>query len=679
MLTLGEKTDSNESHYREELDDILSKELTAENINTYTDDAINDLANLIDEIKNDPAYKWDFGLNVSSQAQEDTMLKQVLGINIGDTLDHIDNMGESIKGLDEVIQKGRQNQEQQVYIPADRLGHLTLVAHDGSYTEALAVPKAKVALFLLQNDFDVDLNNPEEFQMSTGTITGDMMRKISYDIIDVPVLNRAILSCDEIGNKTFVFDTEELHENNMTMDDIKNMTKSQIQKLLEDNPTLGVDLIYSKKYATNLSGLIQSPGESAAGRVRKKSEDEIRKEYLKDVDTAPEGWVTIFDFAQSVGGITQTTIKKRVVELGLEARTFKTKRGKVCTHYREEDLNEALTQFANLEMAPEGWITLNSYVASHEGLVFSSKTKKIVAEANLESREFKTPRGAPQIHYQIKDLDELFADIIGTEIAPEGWITINGYAAKHGVSVSKTVAMIRKLDLTGKSFKSDRGTIWTYYNEKDLDEALLEFTNLETAPEGWVTIADYAREHDWISPGTIKSLLAQSDINSKEYKTDRGRVHVFYREQDIDDLVAQFGEIEQAPEGWTTIHGYVSFHKGVLSETKVTALLKTSDIESRVYRTANNMAGAHYREVDLDNLVAPFVNIEKAPEGWVTIRAYADTYGDINRATIRKLATKAGLEMRQFRSNGANRIHDHYRKEDLDRVVAEYKAERTGS
>lgn len=50
MKGSGEDLDRREG-YQKQLDDILSVNLTAENINTYSDDALNGLIGLIDEIK----------------------------------------------------------------------------------------------------------------------------------------------------------------------------------------------------------------------------------------------------------------------------------------------------------------------------------------------------------------------------------------------------------------------------------------------------------------------------------------------------------------------------------------------------------------------------------------------------------------------------------------------------
>ena len=247
-----------ESLYQEKLDGILSRELTPENIDTYADDAMDGLAGLIDELRNDPAYKWDFTLNASSKEQEDEMLRQILGVDVAEVLDRIDYMGNDTDDLDEVVQKGRQNEEQRVYIPPDASAPLT--AGTEKYEEGEKVSKAKAALFVLENDFGVDLNNPEEFQMSTGVVTERMMRKTSYDIINALKLDRLIVSCDEIGNRTFVFDTKKLAEQGINIDEIKGFTKQEIQQLLDNNPAVGTGLVYSEKgYLAALSEKIKDP------------------------------------------------------------------------------------------------------------------------------------------------------------------------------------------------------------------------------------------------------------------------------------------------------------------------------------------------------------------------------------------------------------------------------------
>ena len=259
--SLNQKEKNKKEKYQQKIDDILSVGLTAENIDIYSDNALEGLTSLIDEIKNDSSYKWDFTLNLSTREQENEMFRRILGIDVDNVLEGIIRIGDDIKHLGSVVNNHRQDREQKTYVPTEKLGFIAIVANGGDFSRAPIVPKAKTTLFLLENDFGVDLNNEKEFQMFTGVNSENMMRQVSYDIINLPLLNRAILSCDEIGNRTFIFDTGKFEEKDISLDNIKNMTKQEILKLLDNNSDMYFillnEFIFSKQNKISLNVIFQ--------------------------------------------------------------------------------------------------------------------------------------------------------------------------------------------------------------------------------------------------------------------------------------------------------------------------------------------------------------------------------------------------------------------------------------
>src|SRR6478672_10978237 len=89
--------------FQTRLDEITSRSLTARNIDTYADDALNDLTELVDEVVSGQPYQPPY----SPIGNEQYALSQV-GLDaetVELTLDHISEIAESTKRLDSLIVK----------------------------------------------------------------------------------------------------------------------------------------------------------------------------------------------------------------------------------------------------------------------------------------------------------------------------------------------------------------------------------------------------------------------------------------------------------------------------------------------------------------------------------------------------------------------------------------------
>ena len=387
-------------------------------------------------------------------------------------MDGIIKIGDDIRRLDDTIKDRRQNREQMTYIPSDKLGFTAIVANGGDFSRASIVPKTKVALFVLENDFGIDLDDAEEFQMTTGINAEGMMRQVSYDIINLPTLNRAIASCDETGNMTFVFNTSMFEEKGISLDVVKGMTKQEIQGLLASDPMLGASLRYSKNYPSNLAKLIENPTKELAKKIEDNPDEFGQgKQYLKEVMKAPKGWVTIKGFAKT-HGISDGAVSKYVKDSDLEAKEFKDVTGRVGLYYREEDLENLVGDFLNVEKAPDGWVTIKGYAKTHG--VSDTTLARYVKASDLEAREFKADRGKVFLHYKEEDLENLVGDFLNVEKAPDGWVTIGGFAKTHGVGSMTVAKYVKASNLEAKEFKDVTGRVGLHYREEDLNRILSE-------------------------------------------------------------------------------------------------------------------------------------------------------------------------------------------------------------
>lgn len=88
------------------------------------------------------------------------------------------------------------------------------------------------------------------------------MRQTPYHFIELPTLNRIINVCDEEGNKTFVFNIEELTRHGIEVEDVKDKTKPQLQQMIRDLQGVGITLAYNKD--TFVDSIVQLLEDDAA-------------------------------------------------------------------------------------------------------------------------------------------------------------------------------------------------------------------------------------------------------------------------------------------------------------------------------------------------------------------------------------------------------------------------------
>jgi len=114
------------------------------------------------------------------------------------------------------------------------------------------------------------LSQPEDFQLYEGQVTATMMRQTPYIIADIETLNRLVCICNEVGNKTFVFDRSQIIKQfgeDEYVETIANSTKNNLKNLIEqsaqDNTSgiIGTGFVWGKTAASKLAALISGSKE----------------------------------------------------------------------------------------------------------------------------------------------------------------------------------------------------------------------------------------------------------------------------------------------------------------------------------------------------------------------------------------------------------------------------------
>lgn len=441
---------------------IISVPLSPENIDTYADSALDGLSALIADIEE--KYQWE-GLELSDKEREDKIFAEALpGTSVESALDRIDEVAQDLNGLDTLIEQTRSVPEQRVILVPDELPEVVIGGDgEGEWNRELKrLPKLKTALFVLEQDFGVDVRDPEQIKLSTGLVDRNMMRRTSYDAIELPELERFILSCDENGNKTFVFDTAKLGEVNITPEMLKNGTKSQIAELLEAKPEVGKSIIYSPNYVERIRSAIENP----AGELVQVKEKAEQAEYLERIATTrmPDGYITYAKLSDELGDLGATRLRRLVSDCAEEIGTIEvflidgSRSARCLSPAQVQILKDRAMERSN--EAPKGYLTPGMY-AKERGL--SAKAAKELVSKYGEDLGIMTDYYLPLKHEQVPYLSPEQQKILDSKlvpVAPEGYVQQVDIWKELGIGQSSLQNIISKC-------REELGELKTFSASKD--------------------------------------------------------------------------------------------------------------------------------------------------------------------------------------------------------------------
>ena len=371
--------------YSKQLEDILSTPLVPENFNTYADDAFESVAKMVEDMTR--KYPGESLPLPRGKAEDHTA-----GYYSMDLYDILDSLQSKVDETNHIKQFVKHlSEEDTVYVPPQTI-QPTIQTGNGEFSKKETSPKLETILFLLQEKYELDINNSEEIKITKGTVTKDMMRKEPYYLVELPSLNRSILVCNEIGNITYVMDSELLEEQAIEAELLVDLDKSQINELINTNHGLGVRITHTAKYLPKIELALESITDfSTKTEGGIESDDTIQEESLlkASADKAPEGYMSVKKTANELG-ISFHTVKKIITELGLEREKYKFGTN-VTNGYSPEDrarirdTAESMGLFA--PEAPEGYMSVNQ-IAKELGIGFYT-VKEIITELGLEREKYR--------------------------------------------------------------------------------------------------------------------------------------------------------------------------------------------------------------------------------------------------------------------------------------------------
>ena len=426
--------------YAKRVEAITRRNLTVENVDTYAEQALDDLIDSVDDLQTQ--YSKFPTVSLNGKAGEDAAL-EYFGINptlIDSTLDHVSNQVRIIENIDQRMARNIKYAPIVMVPPMDQ--RVEIRGRDGSFEEVRKVPRLKTILFVLQSKYDIALEGDQDenkISVTRGVVSPDMMRKEPYNFVQIPELNRSILVCDEIRNATFIFDNEKLKDAGVDKNSLIHLNKDELKGLINNGEGIGYRMNYSKKFVENLIGLIDRS-------IPKKSTDELVSQpedgqLLLKVEPAPEGYASLTGIVSSLG-ISPTVVKRAIAELGIEPAIDKAKFGYVNAPAYSPEQTAQVKEYLEavgvlVEPAPEGYVSLNGMVSSLG--IDRSVIKRAIAELGIEPVIDKAkfgsssvPAYSPEQTAQVKEYLEAVGVLV--ETAPEGYVSLSGMVSSLGIS-----------------------------------------------------------------------------------------------------------------------------------------------------------------------------------------------------------------------------------------------------
>ena len=343
--------------FQRKLDEITSRQLDARTIDTYADDALQDLVNLVDQIVGSQLYQAPLS---SIENERRALAANGLDPNTVEiTLDHIAEVADSTKQLDALIMK-KTKLIDSVIVPPDPTKKTDISAGDGSFEKPKEIiPKLKTLLLLLEKGLNIDIEDDKEVKITAGALRPNMMRGMTYRLVEIPSLNRIVLVCDEVGNTTYVFDTDICGEYGIDAEYLSEQQKPSLDSLVKEDEQLGVRIDYSKKYADRLGDVLAQPL-NATSKVNTVTILKPRDE----IENVPDGYLSLPGVCELLGigrGVLARARSALADELGPVLMAKFGDKNRIAQAYSPEQVNrikEYLIEQGLAGFAPDGYLSL---------------------------------------------------------------------------------------------------------------------------------------------------------------------------------------------------------------------------------------------------------------------------------------------------------------------------------
>lgn len=244
--------------YSTRISEILAASPNPENFTTYTETALGSVVSLLGDAATDLVESNpNIIRGLSAQELEDEAARYAGIQDVPTILDHISNIAQSLSKVD-AIATGiiTTDSDLPLHVPPGPLKTLTVRGGDSHRQPTARMDRFRMVLLVLQQEFGIDLTNPQQLSIQPGIVGEGQFRKEPYHLISAPELGRSILVCDEAQNVTYILDNKKM-PNNLTPGGLAQLTKDELDHLLAEHPGFGKRIVYSKNYVTRVADLLK--------------------------------------------------------------------------------------------------------------------------------------------------------------------------------------------------------------------------------------------------------------------------------------------------------------------------------------------------------------------------------------------------------------------------------------
>ncbi|MGH7241494.1 MAG: hypothetical protein ACREGB_04320 [Candidatus Saccharimonadales bacterium] len=481
--------------YDKKLNTILNQPLTPDNIDAYANDALVDVIALVGDAVRD--YDAHQVMESSSLRQKEDAALRYCGLpDVASILDHIANFADRVGELDDIILNAPTLNE--IIIPTDILGPIQRGVGGGIETPRV-MARLKSLLVVLEKDFAVSLDDPEQLIIRHGIVTETMMRRESYVAVQVPGLERLVLVCDEDKNMTYVFDTNVVMQMaNLEVKDLLFYTKTALNDLLRAYPGIGKRIKYSNTYVPRMREVLAH--DITDGPSRPSNEG---VSYLRPV--APEGYLNKGALA-SMWNVSHVVINKVIDAHEDQLGLVETHRhGKLMLPSFSPDQQRVIKAGLEarglfLDTAPENYVTIGRF--ARELKLGYKALMALAVELPEYISEIQTLRfcGVPAkgLSPQQQEAVRKVARERFGEAAPDGYISEVALAKELHLGKSAIKLALDLLPMSSvKQFRFGSVTAPGLSPEQraDVEQVLVEQNILvPTMPEGYATVSELQQQ-----------------------------------------------------------------------------------------------------------------------------------------------------------------------------------------
>jgi transposase len=171
------------------------------------------------------------------------------------------------------------------------------------------------------------------------------------------------------------------------------------------------------------------------------------------------------------------------------------------------------------------------------------------------------------------------------------------------------------------------------------------YPDAQPAPEGYTTVSQVARQTG-VSRNTILRLISKNDIEIEPVAIRGNRPNEGLSPEAQVALASLLKEraAEPAPEGYTSVNNFLK--QSHMSRTTLNKMIEEHGIEVGRHRFQNHTVASISPEAQEQVLEIQAKARPLAPEGYVSVTAFADSVG-ADYDTIRKLVTEHGIKTEQ--------------------------------